>query len=87
MMRRCIRVVAMPALVALAQIAMPDPAHAAGLIVPVCGQSFVRVLPVRNRDADRNSDRRAACKICHGAMRKRAAGDSCCDGEDESDDT
>ena len=87
MTRARIRLVALPALVALAHLAMPDPVHAAGMLVPVCGQGISRVLPIRNRDADRDSDRRASCKICHSAMRKRASGSSCCDGEDESDDT
>lgn len=70
------------AALALAQLAAPVPAAAIGVMIPVCG----RAAPVRLPLGGRHDSDPAACKICHGAMRKRFGPASCCGNEDARDD-
>ena len=74
-----------PALIALVQMTAPMPAHAQFMLVPICGENGGRAVPIRLPGKDNAPSGTPCCKICHTAMRKRGGGDSCCDGEDESD--
>ena len=81
------RILALPALMALAQLTAPGPAHAGYMLVAICGPVAGRAAPIRVPIGNRDSSPAPCCKICHSAMRKRSAGTSCCAGEDESNGT
>ncbi len=72
---------------ALAALQMAIPAQGATTpahptMVALCGGGAPIPLPTKNHDADKQ-----CCKICHSAMRKRFAGGTCCDGDDDEEDT
>ncbi|GEN99972.1 hypothetical protein NSE01_18050 [Novosphingobium sediminis] len=63
------------------QLAMPVQA-AHPTMVALCGGGAPIPLPTKNNEADKQ-----CCKICHSAMRKRFAGGTCCDGDDDEKDS
>lgn len=71
----------------LAALQLAVPAAAGGRVIAVegCGQLAGHPVPVRL--PLRKSGEGSPCcgKICHISMRKRAAADSCCGEEDDSD--
>jgi len=69
-------------LASLAVLQLAIPAQAAGpVMIALCGGGAPIPLPIKNHGSDQ-----PCCKICHSAMRKRGAADTCCaedTGEDE----
>lgn len=82
------RLFAMLAPLAVVQMALPAPAQAAFVLVPICGEPG-HSQPIRVPGRQDGPGGAPCCKICHISMRKRIGGDSCCDhdepGEDEAD--
>lgn len=85
------RALAFLAPLAVLQMALPAPAQAAFVLVPICGEpghSAPIRIPSRNEGPGRSDWPGGApcCKICHISMRKRIGGDSCCDHGEPSED-
>jgi hypothetical protein len=85
MTARCHPLLALPALVAAANLAAPAPAAAHVMMVPICGEFGGRAVPIRLPGRENPAGNSQACKICHIAMRKRSGADSCCGWEDDTD--
>lgn len=68
------------------QIALPAPAAASFVVVPICGQAGGHPLPLRIPAENDGPGGSACCKICHISMRKRAGADSCCGDEEPCDE-
>ena len=74
-------------LLALAQMTAPAPVGARVVMAALCGDVAGRAVPIRLPGKGDAPPGAPCCKICHSAMRKRGAGNSCCDGEDPTDAT
>lgn len=71
---------------AVAQMALPAPATASFVLVPICGEAGGHPLPLRIPAKNDQPGGSPCCKVCHISMRKRAGGDSCCGDEDNGDE-
>ncbi|WP_225206918.1 hypothetical protein [Novosphingobium huizhouense] len=83
------RALALLAPFAVLQMALPAPAQAAFVLVPICGEpghsAPIRV-PGRNDAPGDGPGGAPCCKVCHIAMRKRIGGDSTCCHDDHCED-
>lgn len=70
---------------ALMQMALPAPASAQFVLVPICGEPG-HSAPLRIPGRSDEPGGAPCCKICHISMRKRIGGDSCCDHGEPSED-
>ncbi len=72
---------------ALAALQLAMPAQAASRLgqptmIALCGDGAPIPLPMKDHEPDKQ-----CCKICHSAMRKRFAAGTCCDGDDDEEDS